>query len=365
MENKLIKFIKQHGFEALSNTYNIIIKPSILFPELVCLTYSQLNTPKNEVTNDCRGIIINKDTLEIVCYPFTRFSDYNPKVDVGFNKHNFKCYEKIDGSLMSVYFYKDKWRVSSKSTCDAHGVIPNLNITYSEYFWSVFNKLNYNLPTDKKCSYIFEFKFPSEIQFITKSETETITLIGIRNNISFEEYTIESEYNNGWNIPQFEKISFEEVLNKVNKLNPVVSEGFVVCDDNFKRLKIKTPAYDLIGLLKPLKEDETLNSKVREDNLVRLIQISQVSDYKDFIQYYSHCKDVYKQVCGAKKQLVNELNDTLSKIENSTPKEIGEIGKKSKFAKHLWQLQKNGDVQDFVANLDKRIYADYLKKYIN
>ena len=218
MENKLIKFIKQHGFEALAKTYNIVIKPSILFPELVCLTYNQLNTPKNEVTNECRGIVINKDTLEIICYPFTRFSDYNPKIDIGFNKNNFKCYEKIDGSLMSVYFWKDKWRVSSKSTCDAHGVIPDLNITYSEYFWSVFEKLKYKFPQYLNCTYIFEFKFPSDVQFITKTYEESITLIGIRNNDFFNEISITSEYNNGWAIPQFEEITFEEVLNKVNKL---------------------------------------------------------------------------------------------------------------------------------------------------
>lgn len=185
---KLIEFLKKEGLTKLSEKFNITVKPSVVNPELVCLTYSQLNTPKNEITNECRGIVLNKDTFEIVCYPFTRFNDYNPKVDIGFDKSNFKIFEKVDGSLMSVYFYKNEWRVSTKSTCDGNGMVLAQNCTYSEYFWKVWNKLGYDLPTDTKCTYIFEFKFPSETQFITKSTDETITLIGCRDIITYKEY---------------------------------------------------------------------------------------------------------------------------------------------------------------------------------
>jgi len=34
-----------------------------------------------------------------------------------------------------------------------------------------------------------------------------------------------------------------EVVSASKKLNPALAEGFVVCDANFNRLKIKSPSY--------------------------------------------------------------------------------------------------------------------------
>ena len=45
--------------------------------DLVCLKYSQIDSDFNEpLVRECRGIILEKDTWKIVCYPFKKFFNY-------------------------------------------------------------------------------------------------------------------------------------------------------------------------------------------------------------------------------------------------------------------------------------------------
>lgn len=361
---ELIKFLKAEGLTGLINRFNVNVKPSTKYPNLVCLTYNQLKTPKNAITNDCRGIIIDKNTFEIISLPFTRFNDYNPTTfkNTSFDVENFKTYDKIDGSLMSVFYYDGQWNVSSKSTVDAQGLITEVNMTYSDYFWKIWKESNYEFPIDRNITYIFEFKFPSQTQFIVKTDKPSITLIGARNIKNLQEYDIETLVDN-WKRVGFERLTLEEVLEKAKKLNPINSEGFVICDDNFNRFKIKSPAYDLIGLLKRHSQynDE---KEVEQNNFKRLCQISKVSDDKDFLKFYENCKNYYKKIISAKKQLAHELYKIKEKITNMTPKELGLFAKNHKLGKVFFQLQKSDSIDDFIFNMDNRVYEDFIKNFI-
>lgn len=221
-----------------------------------------------------------------------------------------------------MYWYEGAWRLGTKSTCDAHGVVPMKEISYNEYFWLVFNKLKYTYPSNKDFTYIFEFKFPSDIQFITKTDIESITLIGARNNITYQEINIETIANN-WAKCSYICMSIEKVLEKARHLNPIENEGFVVCNANFKRYKIKSLIYELIALLRSPNEDFLKNKKAMENNTIRLLQISQFTYDKSFLQYYEHCRNEFNKIISAKKQFMNEMSKLKSKLEGLTGKEVG------------------------------------------
>ena len=358
----LIEYLQKHGLDKLATTYNIKVNPSRIFPELVCLSYSQLETPKNKITDDCRGIILNKDTFEIICYPFTRFNDYK----VGDNKvlgEYFKVYDKIDGTLINMYWYKGAWRLGTKSTCDAHGEVPMKGISYNDYFWQVFHQLVYDMPKYEGFTYIFEFKFPSDIQFVTKTDKESITLIGVRNKVTYQEIHIET-INNNWVKCTYVGMSIEKVLEKAKQLDPLKDEGFVVCNANFDRYKIKSPIYDLIALLRSPNEDFLKNKRAMENNTIRLLQISQFTYDKSFLRYYEHCRDEFNKIISAKKQLMYEMNKLKYKLVNFSPGEVGKMCKTSVFAKHAWQIKQSKDLEDFISKMDRKVYHTYLKKYL-
>lgn len=75
----------------------------------------------NEVTTQCRGLITDDETGEIVARPFPKFFNvgehdaerpHAPALPV----EPFRVYAKVDGSLGIVFFYDGEWRVASKGS---------------------------------------------------------------------------------------------------------------------------------------------------------------------------------------------------------------------------------------------------------
>lgn len=348
---ELLNYLKEKELNSLSDEFNVKITPSLNNPELVCLTYSQLNTPKNDVTNDCRGILINKNTLEVVALPFTRFNDYNDESKT-FDYNNFKVYEKIDGSLMTLYYYNGKWNVGTKGTCDASGIIREYGKSYSEMFWNVFNELNYKLPSDTDITYIFELKFVSNFQFITQTKENTLVLIGARNIKTFKEIDIDTIDANFIKVePILSNISISDLLDNTKKLNPLICEGYVIVDKNFNRFKVKSPVYELISLLQNLTEyNVNKTSDIIKMNKKRFTEILFYTDNEDFLCKFESVRNHYNDLKTKKIEILNQLNETYEQVKDYNDKELGAFCKTNIFGKYIFQIRKAGNVNDFVYN---------------
>ena len=89
----MINLIKEYiesgnSFEDLKTEYSINVNE---FDNLICLNYDQIESPKSpNIVRQCRGIVLDKDTLEIVHYPFFRFFnlDEMPEERQKFNWNN-------------------------------------------------------------------------------------------------------------------------------------------------------------------------------------------------------------------------------------------------------------------------------------
>lgn len=76
---------------------------------------------------------------------------------------------------------------------------------------------------------------------------------------------------NGWQCVQvFGLKTLKEIINASNKLNPMVSEGFVVRDKNFNRIKVKSPQYVAIA---HLSTDKGIQLTLKE--LVQIIRTNE------------------------------------------------------------------------------------------
>lgn len=379
---KLIEYLKNNGIEKLVSDYHVRATYSTKYSELVCLCYDHTNTPKNEITNECRGIILNKDTFEIIAYPFTRFSDYNPKGKQNFDFDNFSAYEKVDGSLITMYYYAGVWNIGTKGTPDAHGFIRGLDTTYNEYFWQVWDKLGYELPESgfDYFTYIFEFKFPSESQFITECKKPTITLIGCRSLFGpFPEVDLKSKKWN-WDIPPYKnwitaqkyEIGIGDLVNKSYYLNPFKSEGYVLVDSKFNRLKLKSPAYDLILLLKSEFQSEFQSEEkieeVRNHNKRILIKISKYfAPNKSEVSFQWFYNYNYKQFIGIlewRELTAFELNRALSEIQGLDGKELGLLCKTHQYGSILFMLKKYGSAELLFRNISEKTYCDLFTNYL-
>jgi hypothetical protein len=262
------KAIKQSGsIESFALKYHLSCKYND-DKSLVTLCYDQLKTPKNPTTNECRGITFDTSTNRIVSYPFYRFHDYDSKKGHKLDFENGVFYEKVDGSLCTLYYYNNQWNISTKMTPTGNGWLSKDNKkTLSDYYFEVFGNTE---DLNPNYCYITEFKFPSDNSFLTYCNKPTITLIGVRDMITLKEL-LHNIFSDRFNVGQRMKFKNEkELWNYIYNLDPIVSEGLVyvnrtkIKEGNYERFKIKSPQYELINLLRTFPREDVEKEKERQ-----------------------------------------------------------------------------------------------------
>lgn len=117
MRNLVKEYINSgKSWDELHNEYGIGVNE---FDNLTCLNYDQIESPKTApIVRQCRGIVLDSNTLDIVYYPFFRFYNSDEVLDehslFNFNSNKIYALQKLDGSLFGVtangtYVPDHKW----------------------------------------------------------------------------------------------------------------------------------------------------------------------------------------------------------------------------------------------------------------
>ena len=215
----------------------------------------------NPVVQEARGIIINLDTLDVVCWPFRKFGRYDEPYADNIDWSTAKVQEKIDGSIIKLWFNEliGEWQFSSNSmfrTEDAPidqisgRTLMDIIRETPEYkgFDAEKGSFFHEKELDKSTTYILELTSP-ENHVVVPYNDYHLRHIGTRNNITGEEsrgyigLSVPIEYD----IQTIQDcLSFVTRMNKnteTGKISSVTSEGFVVVDGNWNRVKVKTSEY--------------------------------------------------------------------------------------------------------------------------
>jgi hypothetical protein len=85
------------------------------------LNYTENTNDLNETEREMRSVILERNTLNIISYSMNElYTDDDSLLELVKNKENkFNVYECIEGTLLSVYYYNDKWNVSTRRCLDA------------------------------------------------------------------------------------------------------------------------------------------------------------------------------------------------------------------------------------------------------
>ncbi len=248
--------------------YNIIVKE---YDDRILLLYNQISSPRNNnIVNECRGLILSKDFKSILSRPFGRFYIYGEENadNLDFNFENALVQEKADGTLIQVYHDNEKWCVGTKGKAFAEGVAgKHNNISFKtmflqsakfeteEEFQAYFNSLPHD---SKEYTYLFELIGPQnrivtlyqkqEIRFLDKIHKEQGELkeySGSEQERYLLEFEIlaEAKRNRFSSLQMFEVNSYQEVMEKLEKLNEL-DEGFVCIErGSRRRIKLKQMSY--------------------------------------------------------------------------------------------------------------------------
>lgn len=292
---KLIEFIKNNNNweELLSNEpYFLKIKRE---DNYIIFNYNQIYSDFfNDIVKEARGLIIKEENFEPVCIPFLKFFNVDEPNAVQIDWKTAKVQEKIDGSLIKLWFDKE-WKVSTNGCINAYNVeLPN-SLVYKT-FGELFDKAleNEDFLLDINFTYMFELVSPYNKVVIDYPNIK-LYHIGTRNNITFQE----TEMFIGIEKPkEYAMNTEEEVKEAANKL-PFSEEGYVVVDEKYNRVKIKSPAYVNAHRL-------VNNHCVNKQKVLELI-IS--NDQNEFLSYFPEYKSVFDE-------LENKLNKFKQHLQN-------------------------------------------------
>lgn len=304
---ELQNYLRTVGLKKLTQEYNIKINRHSEIENLVCLKYSQLESPMEEIiVQQCRGIILDEaNSWEIVSYPYDKFFNYGESHAPKLNWDTARLYEKLDGSLMTLYYYQGEWRVQSSGMADAAGEVNGFGYSFGELFWKVWQDKNYQLPIETNYCFMFELMTPYN-RIVVRQNSNNLVLHGVRDRLTLKEADPQiwgDKYK--WEVVKTYPLqTLTEIIELTDKLDPMESEGYIVCDRKFKRIKIKSPNYVAIAHLKT-----GFSSR-------RILEIVATNEGEEFLNYYPEWQELYSQIEAKYNELIEAIEAEYKQHQN-------------------------------------------------
>lgn len=309
------EYLKTHSFQQLEDDHGVVAKPCKDGWKF-SLNYDQIMVKSGDpVAEQCRGLVIrprrvvaNRNLtqtcgecgvprgcfcksnckcglmtnivgdVDIVAWPMNRFYNHGDTsgADVDWSDANLRIYEKLDGTMTIVYWddVYEKWCVGTRSVCNAdlpifagHTEIGDL--TFSGLFMRALEETYYRATAedvdavdlleafDKSMTYVFELTSPFN-RIVVKYDVPCVTLLAVRETQSGKEIPIEKIHAETivlMSLPRPKTWQLKTVAALdafVNAANPDELEGAVICDSQFRRLKVKNKAWVLSSKAKDL-----------------------------------------------------------------------------------------------------------------
>ena len=306
---------------------------------LAILNYGIKSPKDNSIARECRGLVIDIKTNELVARGFNRFFNYGElreETDL-FDFSDFHITEKIDGSLCLIYFFQDKWYANTRNSF-AHGKLQDCNLTWEEGFCRALGILDLqelDSLLDRSLTYVCEFcsPFNKVVRSYKDFEIYLLTMFHGENEVPY--YAVR-EYKNVFLLPsQFffndirEIILFLEEKSKEDES----FEGVVLCDKNNTRLKVKSPTYLSLHKLKN-------NNNIFHPSCLLPFVLS--GDTDRLFCYFPEVKERYNEILHKSEDAFGRLKSLWEytwKIENQKEFALA-IVRKSPFSWMLFDVRK-------------------------
>ena len=367
---KIQEFILAHENwrELLADApYNLKISEDDGF---VLFKYNQIASDfREEICKEARGLILDsQDNFRVVRYAFKKFFNVDESYAAKLDWNSAVATEKIDGSIMSVWYARGKWHLSTNGTIDAFkaelaGVGPYK--TFGELFESVLPLSTFVGNRYEPYCLTFELVSPYNKVVIDYPETK-VYLLSARNMLSEDLHetpaveTVAKELNVAR--PKFWSLEDEKEYRDLVASMPEGHEGIVVQDGNYERVKIKTLLYFEMHRAK--------NNGVL--TLERIVDLIRANDHYEFLSYFPEYQSMFDDV----KHQIDRVEGVRDKVrqdvalwKNEHPFEEGDRTARKWFAQdfgkdkyaHLYFAEYDGRLDGAVESLDTKKFISMFK----
>ena len=349
-------YLRTKGLAALEAEHHINVKRHSKYPNLVLLKYNQILTTMTPMTRECRGLILDEaNNWECVCYTYSRFCNWGEVWGDTIDYSTSKCLEKVDGSLIQLYYYDNKWNCSTSGMPDAQGQVGDFDISFNDLFWNTWKTLGYRLPERTDICLAFELMSPFN-QLVVRQNKSRIVLHGVRCLSDFAELApepIAAQY--GWEcVKSWPLTTIEEVVKVANELDPLQAEGFVVVDSQFHRIKVKSVKHVLLSHIR-----DNLTSSQR--NMIELIRQNETGDMLAHIQQIEELKSIHDKIKNQFEALISYIEMAYEQIKDQpTQKDFALLAVKSCYSGALFAMRKGTSLRQYLAGINIKTLEDWL-----
>ena len=308
---ELQKFLADHKPEEMTDKYAVTVKRHPKYPNLVLFKYSMIDSPLGErIVQECRGIILDEaNKWAVVSYPYDKFFNHGEGHAANIDWSTAKVFEKVDGSLMTLYWHDGKWNVASSGTPDAGGDVYMTPYTFEGLFWKVWNDLGYVMPSAMLSDYCFMFELCTPFnKIVVQHPKSRIVFHGMRNVKTLAEVKVDNfhefmDFN--WEvIKSYPLQTIEQVLATCDAIKPTEGEGYVICDAAFHRVKIKTPQYVAISHMR-----DGMGTR-------RMLEVVRIGESEEVLAYFPEFKSLHDQLKEKYDELVVEIEASYAKVKD-------------------------------------------------
>lgn len=285
LQRKLLvqEFLETRTFQDLIDSHGVYASPSKCGSK-ISLNYSQIESSNSDkLSQQCRGLILRRASgkdekskvfdliggklnlkscpgkTSIVAYPFNRFFNYGMEdAKIDWSDNNLRVVEKLDGTLIIFYYddLKKEWHCATRAVPEAdvdggngftfRGLVEDA--LREQYGITSFKQLCGDISNTYMCELTSYYN-----RIVVDHKCTSLTLLGARNNYSFNEIDVNSlnllyaKINN--NIVKINAVkqhplsNIKDIVSHVEAQNPLDSEGVIAIDSNFNRVKVKSAAY--------------------------------------------------------------------------------------------------------------------------
>lgn len=327
----------------------------------ILFKYNQISSDfSQEICKEARGLILDsQDNFRVVRYSFYKFFNINEPFAATIDWKTATSTEKIDGSIMALWYARGEWHLSTNGSINAYKTelpIPISHKNFGELFDAAAQK--YNLDYSKlNPNYCYTFELVSSENKVVISYSEPdIYLLSIRNMTTLEE---EEDYQGIESVQRpcmYNLNSEEEYCNFVSSM-PEGHEGIVVKDGRGNRVKIKTLLYFEL-------HRQHNNGKL---TLERIVDLVRANDHAEFLSYFPEMTEEFTRV---EKQIL-KVEGIVEKIKQDVaywklqfpdaPKKWFAQDFKDKTLKHLYFAEYDGKLNFAVQELPTKKFISIFK----
>lgn len=203
---------------------------------LFCYTRETVYTKNwTPITTLCRGLVIDREEKRVVATPWPKFFNYG-EMEQSIPDLPFEVTEKVDGSMVALWFHHGRWRASTKGSFQSDQAKWAERYIHSEPFTELF------VPG---VTYLCEEVGPHN-KIVVPYQKSCLVFLSAYGDFGHEfphHYLLDLANTIGW--PCAIKYNYDSISQLlVNAKNlPATEEGFVVRFSNGLRVKIKGDEY--------------------------------------------------------------------------------------------------------------------------